>query len=73
MEKDLQFIKNFYSLNNESLYLSKLNIQTGQQATAIQIHEYETCQRIVLSQAKNEFIVGCGFDTTVENITETVP
>ena len=47
--------------------LSSMDIRRGTKSEALRI-----AREIYAAQTKNEFIVECGFDTNVENITETV-
>ena len=47
--------------------LSSMDIRRGTKSEALRI-----AREMYATQTKNEFIVECSFDTTVENITETV-
>ncbi len=47
--------------------LSSMDIRRGSTSEALRI-----AREMYAAQTKNEFIVECGFDTNVENITETV-
>ena len=47
--------------------LSSMDIRRGTKSEALRI-----AREMYAAQTRNEYIVECGFDTTVENITETV-
>ena len=47
--------------------LSSMDIRRGSTSEALRI-----ARELYAAQSKHEFIVECGFDTNVENITETV-